>query len=109
MPYDERLAARVRDVLSARDDVGEKRMFGGLTFMVGGHMCCGVLDERLVLRLGPEGTDDALSEPFTRPMDFTGRPAIGFVYVEQEGVRTGRALRTWVGRAVAFTTTLPPR
>jgi len=109
VPYDERLAARVREILAARDDVTERRMFGGLTFMVGGHMCCGVLGERLVLRLGDEGASEALSEPFTHPMDFTGRPAKGFVYVDAEGARTRRAMQKWLSRAVRSTTTLPPR
>lgn len=84
-------------------------MFGGLTFMVGGHMCCGVLGDRLVLRLGDDGTSEALSEPFTHQMDFTGRPAKGFVYVDAEGVRTRHALQKWISRAVRFTTTLPLR
>ena len=109
MPYDERLAAGVRDVLAVRDDVSERRMFGGLTFMVGGHMCRRALGKRLVFRLGEEGASGALSEPFTYPMDFTGRPAKGFVYVDGEGVRTRRALQKWISRAVRFTTTLPPR
>jgi hypothetical protein len=78
VPYDEGLPVRIRDELAARDDVNERRMLGGLTFMVGGPMCCGVLDGRLVLRLGEEGAREALSEPFTHPMDFTGRPTKGF-------------------------------
>jgi TfoX/Sxy family transcriptional regulator of competence genes len=84
-------------------------MFGGLTFRVGGHMCCGVLSDRLVLRLGEEGAREALSEPFTHPMDFTGRPAKGFVYLDAEAVRTRRVLQKWLSLAVRFTMTLPPR
>jgi TfoX/Sxy family transcriptional regulator of competence genes len=107
MPFDERLAARVRKALSQRDDVSERRMFGGLTFMVAGHMCCGVVGDRLMVRLGPEGTSKALGRPHTSPMTFTGRALKGFVYVDADGARSGPALQSWVRRAVAFVTTLP--
>lgn len=109
MAYDEALAARVRRMLDEQDDVNERKMFGGLAFMVGGHMCCGVIGDDLVLRLGAEAADAALDEPHVRPMDFTGRPMKGFVYVAANGASTDGGLRRWLDRALAFATELPPR
>ena len=108
MAYDEKLADRVRDVLAGEDGVTERKMFGGLAFMVGGHMACGIVGDDLMLRLGAEGAEQALEHAHVRPMDFTGRPMTGMVYVGPAGVRGG-ALRTWVGRAVAFARSLPPK
>lgn len=108
MAFDENLAARVRALLSDRSDVTERRMFGGLTFLVGGHMCCGVHDDELILRLGPEGADKALASPHARPMDFTGRPLAGFVTVRRDGL-TGPALERWVDHALAWAESLPPK
>jgi len=108
MAFDEKLAARVRKLLADRPDLTERRMFGGLTFMVRGHMCCGVQGDELVLRLGPDGTDEALANPHARPMDFTGRPLAGFITVSRDGLY-GRALARWVERAVAWAESLPPK
>jgi hypothetical protein len=77
--YDERLAARVRALLVGRADVSERKMFGGLTFMVGGNMRCGVNGEELIVRLDPGHEDDALDRPPARPMDLTGRRMRGFI------------------------------
>jgi TfoX/Sxy family transcriptional regulator of competence genes len=85
VPYDEDLAARVRESLSGAAGLTERKMFGGAAFMLHGHMCCGVIKDDLVLRLGVEGADEALSQPFTRPMDFTGRSMTGYVYVASGG------------------------
>ena len=103
MTYDEELAERVRGVLATRHGVSEKRMFGGLTFLVGGHMCCGIVGDELMVRVGPLAYDAALARRHTREMDFTGRPLNGYVYVAWEGLRTPRAVRTWVERGVTFT------
>ena len=84
-------------------------MFGGLAFMARGHMCCGLVRARLMVRVGPNEYERLLAEPHARPMDFTGRPMRGFLYVEPAGGATARALRTWVGRALAFADSLPPR
>jgi hypothetical protein len=108
MAYDEGLADRVRDVLASDPGLTERKMFGGLAFMLDGHMCCGIVGHDLMLRLGVDGADAALARPHVRPMDFTGRPMTGMVYVSPEGVR-GRALRGWVERASAFARTLPPK
>jgi TfoX/Sxy family transcriptional regulator of competence genes len=74
LAYNEELASRVREILAEIGDVAERKMFGGIAFMVSGHMCCGVINDDLVLRLGPEAAQKALKHPHVRPMDFTGRP-----------------------------------
>lgn len=84
-------------------------MFGGLAFMVNGHMCCGIVGEDLVVRVGPEGHKEALSQPHARAMDFTGRPIKGFVYVGPGGYRTKSALRSWFKRGLHFVMSLPPK
>ena len=109
MPFDERLAQRVRDILAQELKVKETRMFGGLAFMVAGHMCCGVAGQDLVVRVGPDNYDSALSKPHARPMDFTGRALTGFVYVSPSGTRTNAALRKWTNRGVRFVLSLPPK
>ena len=85
MPYDEQLVGRVRGVLAKKRNVAERKMFGGLTFMVRGHMACGVENERLMVRVGPAAYDDAVGRPHAQMMDFTGRPMKGFVFVEPAG------------------------
>lgn len=102
MSYDERIAARIRALLGKRRDVVERKMFGGLTFMVNGAMCCGVTSEALVVRVGPVEYERALAEPHARPMDFTGRPLVGMVYVDPPGYRTTRALSRWIQRGIDF-------
>lgn len=104
MSYDETLAARIREILSVRDDVIEKKMFGGLCFMVGGAMCCGLTKSDLMVRVGPDQHAAALEEPHARPMDFTGRPMKGMVYVAPAGLRTRASLNKWVSRGLAFVT-----
>jgi TfoX/Sxy family transcriptional regulator of competence genes len=108
MSYDEKLAARVRRVLSDRRDVVEKKMFGGLCFMVNGKMCCGITGTDFMVRVGKAGYDAALSQPHARPMDFTGRPLTGMVYVAKDGLRTEAALGAWVGRGLTFVLSPPP-
>jgi hypothetical protein len=91
MAYDEKRAAHVRVLLAGRPDVSERQMFGGLTFMVGAHMCCGVHGDQLILQLGPERPADALAGRRARPMEFTGRALAGFVTVDT-GALGGEAL-----------------
>ena len=107
MAYDGALADRVRDILVADPGLTERKMFGGIAFMLDGHMCCGVVGDRLMLRLG-DGADAALARPHVYPMDFTGRPMSSMVYVSPEGLR-GRALRGWIDKSVAFVRALPPK
>jgi hypothetical protein len=106
--YDERLATRVRALLTDRNDVSERKMFGGLTFMVSGHMCCGVNGDELIVRLDPDREEKALARPHARPMDFTGRPMRGFVTVQPEGLK-GAQLNPWVQEAVTRVESLPPK
>lgn len=108
MAYDETLADRIRDVLAGEAGITERKMFGGLAFMVGGHMACGIVKDELMLRLGTEAAGDALEQPQVRPMDFTGRPMSGMVFVAPGGLR-GAALGRWVAQAVACARSLPPK
>jgi TfoX/Sxy family transcriptional regulator of competence genes len=107
--YSESLASRVREILAEGGDVKERKMFGGLAFMVKGHMCCGITRDDLMLRLGPDRAAEALEEPHVRPMDFTGRPMKGYVYVATPGLRTEAKLRRWIQLARDFVDTLPPK
>jgi TfoX/Sxy family transcriptional regulator of competence genes len=98
--YDERLAARVRDLLAGDPGLSERKMFGGLAFMHDGNMCCGIVGDRLMLRLGAELAEQALKQTHVHPMDFTGRPMTGMVYVAPQGLR-GNALRAGSNRPPA--------
>ena len=100
---------RVRGVLVDVPDVSERRMFGGLAFLVGGHMACGIVGTDLMLRLGEAEADAALDHGHVRPMDFTGRPMRTMVYVAGEGIVADSALRRWVERAVEYVRALPPK
>jgi len=100
MAYDEQLAARTRRAFPPGTVLTEKKMFGGLSFLVGGKMCCGVIGQELVVRVGPEKHEEALAQVHARPMDFTRQPMRGFVYVAPEGLRTDRMLAAWVKRGI---------
>lgn len=103
MPYDLSLADRVSDLFSARGVNHEtKRMMGGLCFLVNGKMCLGVTERRLMVRLDPAEEEQALQRPGCKPMDFTGRPMRGYVFVHPEGYESDAALRHWVELALAF-------
>ena len=109
MAYDEGLAQRVREALDERSDVTEKKMFGGLAFLLGGNMCVGVVGEDLLVRVGPGAYDEALREPHAREMDFTGRPMKGLVFVAAGGLESDRVLQRWVDRGVRFASALAPK
>jgi TfoX/Sxy family transcriptional regulator of competence genes len=109
MAFDENLADRVRDALLPRADVSERKMFGGIAFMVAGNMAVGVIGDDLMVRLGPADAEQALQEPHTRPMDFTGRPMKGVVYVEPAGTEAEDALASWVDAGADFAASLPPK
>lgn len=109
MAYDEKLADRIRQALGRRAGLTERKMFGGLAFMLRGNMCCGVLGDDLMLRVGPERYDDALARPDARPMDFTGRPMKGMVYVEARAIDTHAKLRRWMEVAIEFAGSLPAK
>src|SRR4051812_35326045 len=107
MAYDERLADRIRAILGDRGDVSERKMFGGLAFLLGGHMCCGIVGTDLMVRVGEDAFEKAVSAPHARPMDFTGRPSTGMVYVAPAGVKTAASLRKWVAKGIDFASRLP--
>ncbi|MEO6325678.1 MAG: TfoX/Sxy family protein [Thermoanaerobaculia bacterium] len=107
MAYGEGLAERIRRTLQVRDAVVERKMFGGIAFMVAGSMACGVVGRDLMVRVGPERYDRALERPHVRPMDFTGRPLRGMVYVGSEGLVTESSLASWVDAAVEFALSAP--
>jgi len=107
MPVDETLAIRVRRALAGRSDVEEKRMFGGLAFMVRGHMAVGLVKSTLMVRIDPDQQDTLLEEPHARPMDFTGRPMNGFLYIDPPALTSAPGLRKWVARGVAFAESRP--
>jgi hypothetical protein len=109
MAYDEALAQRVRTVLGSRRGISERRMFGGLCFMLDGRMCSGVLGADLIVRVRPDDFADALSEPGARPMDFTGRPMKGFLFVDRRGTGTDEGLAEWIDRGVRCARAQPPK
>jgi TfoX/Sxy family transcriptional regulator of competence genes len=109
MAYDEKLADRIRTVLSDRSDIEERRMFGGVAFMVRGHMTVGVVGPTLMVRHEPADAEALLREPHARPMDFTGRPMRGFLYVDPPGTKTAAALGTWIRRATAWAEAQVPK
>ena len=109
MAYNEKLAERIRKQLIRHKPLTERKMFGGLSFMLGGHMCCGVEKDKLVVRVGPKGYEEALAQVHARPMDFTGRPMKGFVYVAPGGYRTDEVLTQWLRRGVDFVESLPKK
>jgi TfoX/Sxy family transcriptional regulator of competence genes len=102
MAYDEKLANRIRTLLGRSGEFDERKMFGGIAFMVDGHMCCGLIDKTLMLRVGAEAYNEALRRPHTRMMDFTGRPLKGFIYVDPPGLKTAAALASWLNRGLTF-------
>ena len=96
MAYDEKLADRIRKIIGRRKGITEKKMFGGLSFLLNGKMFCGVLKEDLVLRISHDEFEVALKKPNVRPMDFTGRPMKGFIYINPKGCKSDKSLKQWV-------------
>jgi TfoX/Sxy family transcriptional regulator of competence genes len=109
MAYDEVVAQRVREAIQSRDGLSERKMFGGLCLLLHGNMFAGVINDELMLRVGPENSDELLARPGARPMDFTGRPMKGYLYVEPSAFATSDGLTDWLGRALSFVETLPPK
>jgi TfoX N-terminal domain len=109
MAYDEDLAMRVREQLADQDAITEKEMFGGLAFLLAGNMSVGIRGSELMVRVGPEGAEDALGQPHARPFDMTGRPMKGWILVAAEGIASERGLAAWVARGVGVARSLPPK
>ena len=109
MAYNQVLAGRVRLALGELSGLSEKKMFGGVGYLVNGNMACGVIQDDLIVRVGPEGYEGVLQLPHTRQFDFTGRPMNGWVVVTQDGYKSELDLRTWVQKGVDFALSLPPK
>jgi TfoX/Sxy family transcriptional regulator of competence genes len=109
MAYDEELAARIRTRMDDPLGVSERKMFGGIAFMVYGNMAVGIVGRDLMVRIGTDDYDRALAEPFVRAMDFTGKLLKGFIYVDADGIESDAQLDAWLDRARAFVSTLPPK
>ena len=110
MAYDEDLANRIRELIAADPDVSEQRMFGGLAFLVGGHMAIGVSGQGgIMVRVDPVDTDDLVAREHAGPMVMRGRTLRGWLRVEADGVGSRRGLEPWVRRGVAYAGSLPPK
>lgn len=109
MAYDEKLAERIRKTHGRRKGMTEKNMIGGVSFLLNGKMCCGVLKDVLVVRVNPDESDTLLKKPHVRPMDFTGRPMKGFLYVSSGGYKTDKQLSAWIERSIDFVSSLPTK
>jgi len=109
MAFDEGLAQRLREIFEYRADVEEKRMFGGLCFMVSGHMCCGIVGDNLLARVGPVNYEHCLDLDYASEMDFTGKAMRGLVYVAPAGIESDQDLERWVGYCSDFVASLPRR
>ena len=109
MAYSDALAARIRQSLARRKGVEEKKMFGGVGFLLRGNLLVGVWKESLVVRLGEEEGEEALKEPHVKEFDITGRPMKGWVMVEPEGVKDGEQVKAWIQRAIRFVGKLPAK
>lgn len=109
MAFDEGVAQRLREVFADQEGITEKKMFGGIAFMDRGNMCCGVVNDILMARVGPEAYPEALKKRHAREMDFTGKPLKGFVFVDSPGFAEDEQLRSWIGLCRAFTRSLPAK
>jgi|SRR6267142_2685113 len=109
MVYSESLAERIRQVFARRRGITEKKMFGGVGFLLNGNMCVGIWKTSLIIRLGPEQAEKALKEPDVVEFDITGRPMKGWLMVEPDGIETDEQLGEWVRRSVECVSTLPKK
>ncbi|MDP1862689.1 MAG: TfoX/Sxy family protein [Thiobacillus sp.] len=106
MAYDKGVAERLRELFADHSGVTEKKMFGGMAFMVRGHMLVGIIGESLMARVGPDDYAAALSRTFVREMDFTGKPMKGYVYVAPAGYESDADLQSWVDRCLDYNKSL---
>jgi hypothetical protein len=109
MAYDEGLAQRVTELLEEKPGFNEKKMFGGVCYLLNGNMACGVLNEDIIVRVGVERYEDSLKSPHTRKFDMTGRPMKGWVMVSPEGHESDEDLEAWIKKGVSFALSLPPK
>ena len=109
MAFDESLAARIRESLARKKNIEEKKMFGGVGFLLNGNMLVGVWKDSLIARVGPDNYDDALLELHVRAFDITGKPMKGWVLIEPEGVEDDEQSKEWIERATKFVKSLPAK
>ncbi len=109
MAYDQALADRVRKTIAGKTGWVAKEMFGGIGFMLHGNMACGVIDDNLIVRAGPEAYESSLEEPHARVFDTTGRPMRGWVTIDSAGLSMESDLHSWIQRGIKFTMTLPAK
>jgi TfoX/Sxy family transcriptional regulator of competence genes len=107
MAFDESLAQRIRDALARKKNIEEKKMFGGVGFLLNGNMLVGVWKDSLIVRVGPDGYEDVLLEAHVKEFDITGRPMKGWILIEPEGVEDDEQLKNWIQQAVKFVGKLP--
>ena len=106
MAYDEKLARRVESVIQSKKGITQKKMFGGLCFLLNGNMLCGINDNKLMARVGPDNYHYALKQKHTTEMDFTGKPIKGMIYVLPEGLKRNDSLKKWIDMCIDFVGTL---
>lgn len=109
MAFDENLAERIRHALARKQGIEEKKMFGGICFMLNGNMLVGVWKDSLIVRLGDEQGKEALLEPHVKPFDITGKPMKNWVLVEPKGIEEDDPLKDWIDRALKFVSKLPAK
>lgn len=109
MPFDERLAQRVRQVAQRKKSITEKKLFGGVGFLLNGNMCVGVWQDSLIVRIGPDAYHAALAESDVEEFDITGKPMTGWVMARPQAIADDAQLNRWVARAVSFVKTLPAK
>jgi TfoX/Sxy family transcriptional regulator of competence genes len=109
MAYDQALASRVRETLGENPEITERKMFGGIAFMLSGNMAVGVSKDDLMVRIDPDDQDDALAQPGVRIFDMTGRPMKGWILVAPEAAAEQAALQRWVVAGLDFAGSLPPK
>jgi TfoX/Sxy family transcriptional regulator of competence genes len=107
--FEEALAGRIRDHLGGTAGLAEKRMFGGIAFLLNGNMCCGVHGDEVILRVDPEAAEDAVRKPHVRIFDLTGRPMRGWLLVGSDAVSSDEQLRAWIDMGVDFAGSLPAK
>jgi len=106
MAFNEQLAERIRHIVGDGPGLTERKMFGGMAFMLNGNMFCGITRDDLMLRVGPDRFEEALARPGARPMDFTGRPMKGMAFVGPQGYETDEQLRGWVEQTLEYARSL---
>ena len=109
MAFDEGLAQRIRESLGRQPGLVEKKMFGGVGFILQGNMACGVNKDDLILRVGPQRYEELLADPEARPFDFTGRPMKGWLMIGPDGYESDDALTRWLNLGIDFALSLPPK